>query len=119
MGRAVEKSKLAGSNMLFPLVLLFILRTISGKPTDSCCSTKTVGNSSYTLVSMNDTSVATTYGCKSNCVYEEDAVPGSRFCFAVGNLPITCTEPNICSTCLCFYGSPCCELCKGCVDACG
>merc|ERR1712240_55954 len=91
MGKAVEKSKLAGSNMLFLLVLLFILGTISGKPTDSCCSTKTVGNSSYTLVSMNDTSVATTYGCKSNCVYEEDAVPGSRFCFAVGNLPISCT----------------------------
>ena len=57
---------------------------------DPCCIHKTVGPVSYTLISSNDTTIASTYGCKSNCVYEQDDQPGSAFCFAAGDLPAAC-----------------------------
>merc|ERR1719244_1895184 len=64
----------------------------AGPLTGPCCNKKDVGNKSYTLVSSEDTSIASTYGCKSNCVYEQDDLPGSKFCFAVGDLPTACKE---------------------------
>merc|ERR1719308_354488 len=64
----------------------------AGPLTGPCCNKKDVGNLSYTLVSSEDTSIASTYGCKSNCVYEQDDLPGSKFCFAVGDLLTACKE---------------------------
>ena len=58
---------------------------------EPCCSKKTVGDLSYTLVNSEDTSIASRYGCISNCVYHQDDLPGKLFCFADGDLPATCT----------------------------
>ena len=30
------------------------------------------------------------YGCKSNCVFEKESSPGSRFCFKEGDLEVVC-----------------------------
>merc|ERR1719431_1079510 len=79
---------------MFVLVFLIISWKLgfAGPLTGPCCDKKDVGNISYTLVSSEDTSIASTYGCKSNCVYEQDDLPGSKFCFAVGDLPTACKE---------------------------
>ena len=58
---------------------------------EPCCFKKTVGDLSYTLVNSEDTSIASRYGCISNCVYHQDDLPGKLFCFADGDLPATCT----------------------------
>merc|ERR1719308_466724 len=78
------------------IILVFLIIPwklgFAGPLTGPCCNKKDVGNLSYTLVSSEDTSIASTYGCKSNCVYEQDDLPGSKFCFAVGDLPTACKE---------------------------
>merc|ERR1711872_24338 len=50
---------------------------------------KTVGSEEYSLVNEVDTSG---YNCKTNCVYEKDTAPGSRYCFASGDLPVDCGD---------------------------
>jgi len=79
---------------MFNLVFLIIPWKLGfgGPLVGPCCYKKDVGNISYTLVSSEDSSIASTYGCKSNCVYEQDDLPGSKFCFAVGDLPTSCKE---------------------------
>ena len=32
------------------------------------------------------------YNCMTNCVYEKKDSPGSRFCFASGDLPVDCGD---------------------------
>merc|ERR1739838_177123 len=59
-----------------------------GQPLSPCCSEKTVGGVSYTLVEEKDTSA---YDCLNNCVYEQAGNQGSKFCFARGNLAVTCS----------------------------
>merc|ERR1712013_119591 len=80
--------------MLLILILTFAPSCLFAGPLTPCCNKKTVGNVSYTFVNSEDTSVASTYGCMSNCVYEQDDVPGSLFCFADGDLPTTCRGPK-------------------------
>ena len=46
---------------------------------------------SYSLVEETDT---VRYGCKTNCVYEMVARPGSRICFKEGNLQVVCEESD-------------------------
>merc|ERR1719233_1349511 len=76
------------------IILVFLIIPwklgFAGPLTGPCCHKKDVGKVSYTLVSSENSSIASTYGCISNCVYEQDDLPGSRFCFAVGDLPTTC-----------------------------
>merc|ERR1712179_17536 len=57
----------------------------------TCCKDKSVGGVSYSLVEETDT---VRYGCKSNCVYEMVARPGSRICFKEGNLQVVCEESD-------------------------
>jgi len=59
-----------------------------------CCYKKTVGNVSYTLVQTDDDTAAS-LGCISNCVFEQDGQPGSRFCFTRGNLPKICNHKGV------------------------
>jgi len=76
---------------MFLLLILTITFSLGAKIPEPCCSRKTVGDLSYTLVNSEDTSIASRYGCISNCVYQQDDLPGSLFCFAVGDLPTNCT----------------------------
>jgi len=76
---------------MFLLLILTITFSLAAKIPEPCCSRKTVGDLSYTLVNKDDTSIASRYGCISNCVYQQDNLPGSLFCFAVGDLPTNCT----------------------------
>jgi len=77
--------------MFLILIFTFTLSLAENLP-EPCCSKKTVGDLSYTLVNSEDTSIAGRYGCKSNCVYQQDDLPGSLFCFADGDLPTTCAD---------------------------
>jgi len=72
---------------LFKLLSLFLVAL--GQPIEECCTRKTVGDTEYSLVEEEDTSG---YNCKTNCVYERKDTPGSRFCFASGDLPVDCGD---------------------------
>jgi len=56
-----------------------------------CCKEKSVGGVSYTLLEETDTA---RYGCKSNCVFEREGSPGSRFCFKEGDLEVVCEDDD-------------------------
>jgi len=74
------------------LILIFTITfSLAENLPEPCCSRKTVGDVSYTLVNSEDTSATSSYGCKSNCVYQQDDLPDSLFCFADGDLSTTCT----------------------------
>merc|ERR1740137_256864 len=79
------------------LVLTWILFGAQGQPPQyTCCGEKTVGTQSYTFVSKGDVPSA----CSTGCIYYKNGSPESRFCFAPGNLPVTCNEEwrNMCSS---------------------
>merc|ERR1712142_1069629 len=75
-----------GLSVFLPLTLLALTQ---GQPLNQCCTRKTVGSEEYSLVNEVDTSG---YNCKTNCVYEKDTAPGSRYCFASGDLPVDCGD---------------------------
>jgi len=75
-----------------------------------CCSSKTVGEVSYTLV---DTEVANAPDtCKDSCAYEDENE--NRFCFSEGDLPSTC-HGEVAKALDCIPGCP--DFDKKIVDA--
>ena len=46
-----------------------------------------MGDASYALISEGSTS---NYNCMDSCIYEDMKLPGSRFCFQIGDLPVKC-----------------------------
>merc|ERR1739838_196523 len=58
----------------------------TGQPVEKCCISKTVGGIQYSLVSEG----AVPLSCISDCIYQGSDNPTARFCFARGNLPVTC-----------------------------
>merc|ERR1739838_1127913 len=70
------------------LVTSCLLQGYKGQPAQ-CCTRKTVGGVEYSLVDEIDTSG---YNCLSSCVFEKADSPGSRFCFASGELPVNCGD---------------------------
>merc|ERR1712013_539447 len=75
---------------VFQLVrLLALFQVALGQPVEQCCTRKTVGDVEYSLVEEEDTSG---YNCMTNCVFEKKDSPGSRFCFASGDLPVDCGD---------------------------
>jgi len=82
------------------LSLVFTSEHISGQPTGpqptgqqpidvECCKEKTVGGVGYLHVEQGEVPAE----CKSRCIYSRVDNPNSRFCFAVGDLPVTCGFP--------------------------
>merc|ERR1719320_1752958 len=72
------------------LTFLFMVQGPSGKSMSSeCCATKKVGEFSYTLIK---TTGQLPPQCENSCTYTRDSEEGSRYCFAIGNLPVFCTE---------------------------
>merc|ERR1712106_510792 len=70
------------------LVTWGLFQGYKGQPAQ-CCTRKTVGGVEYSLVDEIDTSG---YNCLSSCVFEKADSPGSRFCFASGELPVNCGD---------------------------
>merc|ERR1712128_367888 len=70
------------------LVTSCLFQGYKGQPAQ-CCTRKTVGGVEYNLVDEIDTSG---YNCLSSCVFEKADSPGSRFCFASGELPVNCGD---------------------------
>jgi len=95
------------------LSLVFTSEHISGQPTGpqptgqqpidvECCKEKTVGGVGYLHVEQGEVPAE----CKSRCIYSRVDNPNSRFCFAVGDLPVTCGfPPETCSAVLTGNGT--------------
>jgi len=43
------------------------------------------------------------YNCKSNCIFEKEGAPGSRYCFASGTLPVFCGDSGSERQIICNY----------------
>eukprot|EP00091_Calanus_sinicus_P001939 TRINITY_DN11964_c1_g1_i1.p1 TRINITY_DN11964_c1_g1~~TRINITY_DN11964_c1_g1_i1.p1 ORF type:complete len:202 (-),score=13.05 TRINITY_DN11964_c1_g1_i1:236-841(-) len=68
---------------------MFGFKFIRGGPVD-CCSSKTVGTESYTLVTSD---VVMPSECVKSCIYQRDGqLEKQLYCFAPGHLPVVCTE---------------------------
>merc|ERR1712128_349165 len=80
-----------GTMQLAGLFLYFLIKITIGNPLNpGCCSSKSVGNESYTLVIKADIKMPT--ACLESCIYTRDGQNGnSLFCFARGSLPVVCT----------------------------
>merc|ERR1712033_92618 len=66
-----------------------IIPFVSGDGHEECCDKKMVGNFEYTYVKGGGTSK---YNCLQPCIYERMDKPGSRYCFAAGELEVTCED---------------------------
>jgi len=65
---------------------------VSSAPTsDTCCSEKKVGETTYMLMESDNEDMTNAYGCKDGCVYKSADGPG-QFCFKEGGLPVTCLD---------------------------
>merc|ERR1711872_1145410 len=77
------------------LAIFTLLGMATGMPPSDCCREKTVGDKTYQLVGLEDTSQ---YNCLQHCVYQEVSTAGpsdALFCFAAGDLEVVCAdEPN-------------------------
>ena len=70
----------------------FVKRPLDGLKV--CCDEKTVGNTSYTLVDGDDILEELPERCLNDCVYARTGSSIPKFCFARGDLPVACGEPN-------------------------
>eukprot|EP00092_Neocalanus_flemingeri_P089476 GFUD01113230.1.p1 GENE.GFUD01113230.1~~GFUD01113230.1.p1 ORF type:complete len:245 (-),score=15.71 GFUD01113230.1:114-848(-) len=81
--------------MFFKCILTSLLiGTYKGMPTEECCRTKEVGGVGYVLVSEGEVPEP----CLSGCIYQQDGMPGSKYCFARGSLPVTCGDQTCTQT---------------------
>ena len=58
---------------------------------EDCCLRKQVGDYFYNFEAHEDVAGK---GCHSDCVYSRDGEPGSRYCFAPGNLASQCQNED-------------------------
>merc|ERR1711915_615879 len=88
---------LASTSMIQLLVFGFVLlcsKMIEATPVpEECCKLKTVGDYNYTLVDV-PTNVPSE--CLNSCAYARDGEPGSKYCFAPGDQPVTCQLAVLC-----------------------
>jgi len=76
--------------ILFPLLSLLI-GSSSSVEGESCCQKKKVGDVNY-MLSNDDPSLTTAYGCKNGCIYTTEQNPDMMFCFQNGLLPVECLD---------------------------
>jgi len=83
------------------LILTVFLSIVAAQPVEEvCCTKKEVGGITYNLVGEQDTS---NYNCKSNCIFEKEGKPGSRYCFASGTQPVNCGDRDSDRQLICNY----------------
>ena len=69
-------------------VAFILAGAYKGQPTEKeCCLSKSVGDVEYVLIEKGDVPEV----CTSGCIYQMVDKPGSRYCFAPGQLPVNCT----------------------------
>ena len=73
---------------------------------DMCCTRKTVGGISYSLMGSDPSTQEV--GCGDSCVYSRDDLPGSRICFLKGGLPSTCHANSKFWLCVSYFVTPDC-----------
>eukprot|EP00091_Calanus_sinicus_P001197 TRINITY_DN11164_c0_g1_i1.p1 TRINITY_DN11164_c0_g1~~TRINITY_DN11164_c0_g1_i1.p1 ORF type:complete len:259 (-),score=37.07 TRINITY_DN11164_c0_g1_i1:423-1118(-) len=88
------------------LISIFLLvATCKGLPTEpNCCERKNVGGFEYILITVGDVPAA----CTTGCIYHREDLENSRYCFARGNLPVTCkdTSAESLNSCSCEESNP-------------
>jgi len=87
MGSSVFLTTMMGRLLAQTTILLTAF--ICGRTGEECCKFKKVGRNDYTWVSSN---VEVPHTCKNKCTYNRDDEPGSLYCFAVGEEPVTCKD---------------------------
>jgi len=78
--------------MLFILITTILIPSVVGT---GCCKSKMSGGKSYTFLGEEDTSA---FKCIDKCTYSEDGKPGTKVCFAAGDLETKCKDASTAST---------------------
>ena len=77
---------------LFILFLVAAADSAAPSSDGKCCEEKRVGDILYNLVESDKDEETSKFGCKDGCVYTADEDPVDKFCFAPGDLKVTCLE---------------------------
>merc|ERR1711936_761097 len=62
------------------------------KDTEECCEQKMVGDDRYVNIGYDHNGMTWDLNCLSPCIFEKENQPGSKFCFAAGDLKVECED---------------------------
>merc|ERR1711981_1325039 len=59
---------------------------------EECCEQKMVGDDRYINIGYDHNGMTWDLNCLSPCIFEKENQPGSKFCFAAGDLKVECED---------------------------
>merc|ERR1712037_1014133 len=59
---------------------------------EECCDQKMVGDDRYFNIGYDHNGMTWDLNCLSPCIFEKENQPGSKFCFAAGDLKVECED---------------------------
>merc|ERR1711971_1466661 len=66
-----------------------------GEPENEYCDQKMVGDDRYFNIGYDHNGMTMDLNCLSPCIFEKEDQPGSKYCFAAGDMKVECEEgPN-------------------------
>merc|ERR1711934_1165718 len=89
--------------VLLHLCTLFLLAGVHCQPhkrqadedtagEEGCCDQKMVGDDRYFNIGYDHNGMTWDLNCLSPCIFEKENQPGSKFCFAAGDLKVECED---------------------------
>merc|ERR1712032_1493212 len=65
---------------------------IPGEPENECCDQKMVGDDRYFNIGYDHMGMTYDLNCLSPCIFEKEDQPGSKYCFAAGDMKVECED---------------------------
>merc|ERR1719244_2242185 len=59
---------------------------------EECCDQKMVGDDRYFNIGYDHNGMTWDLNCLSPCIFEKENQPGSKYCFAAGDMKVECEE---------------------------
>merc|ERR1712172_111986 len=63
-----------------------------GEPENECCDQKMVGDDRYFNIGYDHNGMTMDLNCLSPCIFEKEDQPGSKYCFAAGDMKVECED---------------------------
>merc|ERR1711971_408327 len=65
---------------------------MSGEPENEYCDQKMVGDDRYFNIGYDHNGMTMDLNCLSPCIFEKEDQPGSKYCFAAGDMKVECED---------------------------
>merc|ERR1719336_3729152 len=84
--------------VLFHLFTLLMLAGVHCQPhkrqadEEECCDQKMVGDDRYFNIGYDHNGMTSDLNCLSPCIFEKEDQPGSKYCFAAGDMKVECED---------------------------